>query len=191
MKQSGIDYDTKIQNALRQAIRSVLKDVESDGLPGEHHFYIAFKTQAAGVTLSQKLRKRFPDEMTIILQHKFWDLAIEDDYFQVVLSFDQQPETIRIPFAAMTGFVDPSVNFALQLHTQDKESLTLANQTDNKKIQDDHKTSEDEKNITPSRDISSIASSKPKSRQNTKDDQPIKPEDEGAKVVTLDQFRKK
>ncbi|MFC3053400.1 SspB family protein [Kordiimonas pumila] len=116
MADSHIDYDAKVQNALRQVVRSVLKDTEADGLMGDHHFYVAFKTQADGVDIPAHLVSRFPDEMTIVVQHKFWGLKVHDDYFEIGLSFNQKPEHLTIPFDAIVGFVDPSVQFALQFH---------------------------------------------------------------------------
>ncbi len=116
MAESTIDYDAKVQQALRQVVSNVLKDVEHDGLPGDHHFYIAFKTQAPGVDIPGHLISRFPDEMTIVVQHKFWNLKVHEDYFEIMLSFNQAPENLVIPFDAIVGFVDPSVQFALQFH---------------------------------------------------------------------------
>ncbi|UTW57889.1 hypothetical protein KFE96_13790 [Kordiimonas sp. SCSIO 12603] len=116
MAESTIDYDAKVQQALRQVVSNVLKDVEQDGLPGDHHFYIAFKTQAPGVDIPGHLTSRFPDEMTIVVQHKFWNLKVHEDYFEIMLSFNQTPENLIIPFDAIVGFVDPSVQFALQFH---------------------------------------------------------------------------
>ncbi|WP_417465094.1 SspB family protein [Kordiimonas sp.] len=116
MSDTYIDYDAKVQEALRGVVRAVLTDTEKNGLQGEHHFYIAFKTQADGVDIPAHLVSRFPDEMTIVLQHKFWGLKVEEDHFMVGLSFNQKPEHLRIPFDAVVGFVDPSVQFALQFH---------------------------------------------------------------------------
>lgn len=116
MSETYIDYDAKVQEALRGVVRAVLRDTEKDGLKGDHHFYIAFKTQAEGVEIPAHLVSRFPEEMTIVLQHKFWGLKVEDDHFMVGLSFNQKPEHLRIPFSAVVGFVDPSVQFALQFH---------------------------------------------------------------------------
>ena len=116
MAESTIDYDAKVQQALRQVVSNVLKDVEQDGLPGDHHFYIAFKTQAPGVDIPGHLTSRFPDEMTIVVQHKFWNLQVHEKHFEIMLSFNQTPENLVIPFDAIVGFVDPSVQFALQFH---------------------------------------------------------------------------
>ena len=115
---SLIPYDEIVQEALRAVVGRVLGAVERGGgtLPGNHHFYITFKTGAPGVNIPQHLRERFPDEITIVLQNKFWDLAVTDDGFQVGLSFNQIPAKLQIPFAAITAFVDPAVDFGLQFH---------------------------------------------------------------------------
>lgn len=108
-----IDYETLAREALRGVVKAVLQKVAAQGLPGEHHFYVSFATGAAGVTLSKRLRERYPEEMTIVLQHRFWDLLVGDDKFEVKLTFDGIPERIVIPFAAIKVFVDPSVRFVL------------------------------------------------------------------------------
>ena len=109
-----IRYDLLTQQALRGVVRSVLADVVKKGLPGEHHFYISFDTQADDVKMSQRLRTQYPEEMTIILQHQFWDLRVDDDGFEVGLSFGGVPERLAIPFGAVKSFFDPSVQFGLQ-----------------------------------------------------------------------------
>jgi hypothetical protein len=113
---SLIPYDDVVQEALRAVVGRVLGDVARDGLPGDHHFYITFKTQAPGVAIPQHLHERFPDEMTIVLQHKYWDLKVEAEHFEVGLSFSQIPSHLFIPYSAITAFVDPAVDFALQFH---------------------------------------------------------------------------
>ncbi len=116
--ESLIPYDDVVQEALRAVVGRVLREVSANGLPGEHHFYITFKTQAPGVSIPAHLMERFPDEMTIVLQHKYWDLKVEDDHFEVGLSFSQIPSHLVVPYAAITSFVDPSVDFALQFHVE-------------------------------------------------------------------------
>ena len=119
---SLIPYDEIVQEALRAVVGRVLGEVESSGgLPGDHHFYITFKTLSPGVEIPKHLTERFPDEMTIVLQNKFWDLRVHKDRFEVGLSFNQVPAKLVIPFAAVTGFVDPAVNFALQFQAQGAE----------------------------------------------------------------------
>ncbi len=113
---SLIPYDEIVQEALRAVVGRVLGSVQRGGgeLPGNHHFYITFKTGAAGVSIPRHLRERFPDEMTIVLQNKFWDLAVDEGGFSVGLSFNQIPAKLQIPFSAITAFVDPAVDFGLQ-----------------------------------------------------------------------------
>jgi hypothetical protein len=120
MTSSGtIDYERLAQTAMRGVIREILKQTEQSGLPGEHHFYVQFETNAPGVNISKRLRERYPDEMTIVLQHRFWDLAVHDDYFEVKLTFDSIPERLVVPFAAIKVFFDPSVRYALQFENLD------------------------------------------------------------------------
>jgi hypothetical protein len=113
---SLIPYDEIVQEALRAVVGRVLGSIVSAGgaLPGAHHFYITFKTSAPGVVIPPHLRERFPDEMTIVLQHKFWDLEVSERSFSVSLTFNQVPARLTIPFAAITAFVDPAVDFGLQ-----------------------------------------------------------------------------
>ena len=115
---SLIPYDEIVQEALRAVVGRVLGQVEAEGghLPGGHHFYITFRTHAPGVDIPQHLRERFPDEMTIVIQNRFWDLSVREDEFSVGLSFNQIGSILTIPFAAITAFVDPSVDFGLQFH---------------------------------------------------------------------------
>ncbi|MBZ6377289.1 hypothetical protein B5C34_05675 [Pacificimonas flava] len=118
--ESLIPYDEHVQSALRGVVYSVLTDVAATGgLPGNHHFYIAFKTNAPGVDIPPHLKERYPDEMTIVVQHRFWDLAVDREGFEIGLSFNQVPAKLIIPFSAVVGFIDPSVNFALQFPAPD------------------------------------------------------------------------
>src|ERR1700758_626546 len=109
-----IRYDILAQEALRGLVRTVLADAAEKGLRGDHHFFITFDTTAAGVRLSQRLRAQHPINMTIVLQHQFWDLKVNDEAFEVGLSFNGIPEVLRVPWAAITDFVDPSVEFGLK-----------------------------------------------------------------------------
>jgi len=110
-----IGYDTLTQEAMRGVVRAALsRAIGSRGLPGRHHFYITFKSQAPGVVLPDHLKQRYPDEMTIVLEHQFWDLEVFPDRFRVILKFGGQPYPIVAPFAALTRFYDPSVRFGLQ-----------------------------------------------------------------------------
>ena len=118
--ESLIPYDEIVQDALRAVVGRVLREVERTGdLPGDHHFYITFKTQASGVDIPQRLIERFPDEMTIVMQNRYWDLVVNDTGFSIGLSFNQVPSKLVIPYAAVTGFHDPSVNFELRFQAQE------------------------------------------------------------------------
>ncbi|CAN5552464.1 SspB family protein [soil metagenome] len=120
MPDSLIPYDEIVQEALRAVVGRVLTQVATAGcLPGEHHFYITFKTQAPGVDIPQRLIERFPDEMTIVIQHRYWDLFVDDEKFSVGLSFNQVPSKLVIPYSAITGFHDPAVNFDLRFQAQE------------------------------------------------------------------------
>jgi hypothetical protein len=109
-----IRYDILTQDALRSVVHTVLADVAAKGLPGEHHFFISIDTRAEGVGLSPRLKAQYPKEMTVVLQHQFWDMVVTDDRFEVGLSFNGVPERLVVPFRAIKGFVDPSVQFGLQ-----------------------------------------------------------------------------
>ena len=112
---SSIDYDALTQEALRGVVRKILTQVVAKGgLPGEHHFYVAFDTQAPGVGMSRRLKEKYPEEMMIVLQHRFWDLAVTEEAFEVKLTFDGIPERLFVPFEALRVFFDPSVRFTLQ-----------------------------------------------------------------------------
>ncbi len=121
--ESLIPYDEIVQDALRAVVGRVLGEVEQSGvLPGDHHFYITFKTRAPGVSIPKHLLERFPDEMTIVIQHRFWDLKVEADDFTVGLSFGGVPATLQVPFNAVTQFHDPAVEFALTFHANADEA---------------------------------------------------------------------
>jgi len=113
-----IRYDLLVQDALRGVVRKVLSDVVQGGLQGDHHFKISFRTHAPGVQLSSRMRDQYPVEMTIILQHQFWGLKVTEQGFEVGLSFHKVPETLIIPFDALTGFYDPSVQFGLKFESE-------------------------------------------------------------------------
>src|SRR5215470_8299700 len=117
-----IDYEALAQVAMRSMVRMVLARVAKTGLPGEHHFYIAFDTQAPGVALSKRLREKYPKEMTVVLQHRFWDLGVSEDRFEVKLTFDGIEERLSIPFAAIKVFFDPSVPYGLQFEEDEAEA---------------------------------------------------------------------
>jgi len=119
-----IDYESLAQDALRGLVRTVLIQTAKTGLPGEHHFYISFDTTATGVVLSKRLKGKYPQEMTVVLQHRFWDLIVQDDRFEVKLTFDGIPERLVVPFAAIRVFFDPSVRYGLQFEDADLDPET-------------------------------------------------------------------
>jgi hypothetical protein len=119
MSKDVLRYDLMVQEALKGVVRKILTEAGRDGLPGDHHFYVTFRTTAPGVRLSQRLREKHPDEMTIVLQHQFWDLSVGEHAFEVGLSFSGVPERLLIPFDAITTFFDPSVQFGLKFETQE------------------------------------------------------------------------
>lgn len=115
MSKGSIDYQALVQEALRGVVRAALRLVEKEGrLPGAHHFYIAFHTRHPGVKVSEAILQRYPQEMTIVLQHQFWDLHVGEEDFQVTLSFNNVSEKLSVPFAAVKNFFDPSTRFGLQ-----------------------------------------------------------------------------
>ena len=114
MKNVAIDYPKIIDNAMRGVVRDILKRVQISGLPADHHFYISFTTNHPEVKISEQLRAKYPNEITIVMQHQFWDLKVEENKFSVSMSFGGVPETLTVPFSALLGFADPSVRFGLQ-----------------------------------------------------------------------------
>ncbi len=114
MTEDLIRYDILAQDALRGVVRKVLSEVSRTGLPGEHHFFIKFATMAPGVRISSRLLKDYPEEITIVLQHQYWDLTVTEHAFEVGLSFNGAPERLLVPFTALRGFFDPAVQFGLQ-----------------------------------------------------------------------------
>jgi hypothetical protein len=208
-----IRYDLLAQNALRGMVRNVLSDTARKGLPGEHHFYVTFDTRAEGVRLSPRLREKYPNEMTIVLQHQFWDLKVNGDTFEVGLSFGGMPEHLVVPFAAITSFVDPSVQFALQFEqvAQPEGAAEAPSKPKpeklGKKVSEKSGTAVVEKSAgktrrpatnAPARTVPSISppsnapvSPLPAPGAARSDDKPDKPSGSGGQVVRLDRFRKK
>ncbi len=185
-------YDLLTQQALRGVVRNVLTEVvKKKVLPGDHHFYISFDTNADGVRMSDRLRAQYPEQMTIILQHQFWDLAVNERGFEVGLSFGGIPEKLGIPFEAINGFFDPSVQFGLQFEevTEGQERQAPAN------VQ--------EKAVKKKRTTPALAAPPAKAgppavaaAPEPKSEKPEKPQDVpgktgGGEVVRLDRFRKK
>ncbi|MEM9749961.1 MAG: ClpXP protease specificity-enhancing factor SspB [Pseudomonadota bacterium] len=163
MAEDLLRYDLLTQNALRGVIRDALKVAQKNGAaPGEHHFYITFVTHAPGVQIAPHLREDYPDDMTIVLQHRFWDLEVDYERFSVLLTFHKKPERLVIPFNAITRFFDPSVQFGLKFDLPDAEE-------------------EEDGDTTPSEETASEASEHEPHPERTGD----------ADVVSLDKFRKK
>jgi len=123
MTEDMIRYDILVQNALRGVIRKVLTEVAKTGLPGNHHFFITFVTNAPGVKVSNRMREQYPEQMTIVLQHQFWDLEVSENSFDVGLSFSDVPEKLHVPYSAIRGFYDPSVNFELEFDVENIDAV--------------------------------------------------------------------
>lgn len=114
MPDDGLKYELMVENALRRVVGEALTHAAERGLPGQHHFYITFRTDRPDVLIPERLRQQYPKEMTIVLQHQFWGFEVEPSLFRITLSFGGQQERLTIPFVAITGFADPSVKFGLQ-----------------------------------------------------------------------------
>ena len=170
-----IRYDLLTQEALRGVVRKVLADAAKFGLPGEHHFFITFDTNGTGVRLSSRLREQYPEEMTIVIQHQYRDLAVTEHTFEIGLSFGGIPERLLIPFEAITKFVDPAVSFGLQF-----ELLTSGEEV--------------EQDVKPSTEVHSLPSAAAREALDTSPSNKvngISEEKTTSQVVRLDQFRKK
>ena len=165
MATDHIRYDVLAREVLRGVLRRVLADAAEHGLPGEHHFFITFLSTAEGVKLSPRLLAQYPEEMTIILQHQFWDLDVSEDRFEVGLSFGGIPERLLVPFNAIKSFFDPSVQFGLQFEPADAPAASLP--------------------AVPAPAAPTVPAPAVENK-----DEPAKPS-EGAEVVRLDRFRKK
>jgi hypothetical protein len=174
MATDHIRYDVLVRDALRGVLRHVLTDAAEHGLPGEHHFFITFVSTADGVKLSPRLLAQYPEEMTVILQHQFWDLVVTEDRFEVGLSFGGIPERLVVPFHSIKSFLDPSAPFTLQFEPSDAETEAPA-----------AKSLPAEVALPPVPSTLTV----PELATETKDE-PAKP-GEGAEVVRLDRFRKK
>jgi hypothetical protein len=160
------------RDALRGVLRKVLTDAASHGLPGEHHFFITFVSKAEGVKISPRLLAQYPEEMTVILQHQFWDLTVLEDRFEVGLSFGGIPERLIVPFSSIKSFLDPSVKFGLQFETSDVADAAP-------------------ETLPAAPAPSAIAVSAPATEAADGADEPTAPNQGGAEVVRLDRFRKK
>jgi len=190
-----IRYDILAQEALRGVVRTVLEDAAKNGLPGEHHFYISFDTCAAGVRLSPRMKAQYPEDMTVVLQHQFWDLTVSEDGFEVGLSFGGIPERLTIPFASIKGFFDPSVQFGLQFQQIEEEAVEAgAPGSTVAPAEDSGETTRPPAEQRPTRTTPAIAAvptpANPPPETSASDDGPEKPAG-GGEVVRLDRFRKK
>jgi hypothetical protein len=121
MTDTTIDYDKMVQSALMGVIRKILQDAAEKGLIGDHHFYITFNVNHVGVVMPDHLKAKYPEDMTIVLQNQFWDMIVEDSFFEISLSFNRQKEHLHIPFDALIGFLDPSVDFGLHFQNSEAE----------------------------------------------------------------------
>jgi hypothetical protein len=207
-----INYEDLVQTAMRGVVRVVLTRVAKTGLPGEHDFYIAFRTNAAGVSISPRLKEKYPEEMTVVLQHRFWDLIVSDTRFEVKLTFDSIPERLSIPFDAIKVFFDPSVPYGLQFEDLDAaESKDSAPQAPAQRVEAPRpKTAKvgDTEDGRPRAERKPRAARKPQAEKTGeratgtgagKAPSPapalVKPSepasDKGPKVVSIDAFRKK
>lgn len=188
MSEDQIRYDILTQEALRNVVKKVLIEIGQTGLPGEHHFFISFDTRFPGVKISQRMLEQYPEEMTIVLQHQFWDLKINDNSFEVGLSFSDIPEKLHVPFSAIKGFFDPSVQFGLEfdvereavepVETDEEEARVKGEVTKLKKASDDS-------NKSPKSETDDAAD------QDNGDGSDEDGETKGAQVVSLDSFRNK
>jgi hypothetical protein len=193
-----IRYDLLVQEALRGVVRKVLVDAAREGLPGEHHFYISFRTDAPGVRVPTRMREKFPEEMTIILQHQFWDLIVGDDKFEVGLSFSNVPEHVVVPYDALTGFFDPSVQFGLKFEVQetieeganDTEPAPLAPPAKPAAVKS-AQTADKPRSATAEPAEAKPAPKVAKSKAKEADKPAEEPAPADAKVVSIDAFRKK
>ena len=192
-----IRYDLLAQEALRGVVRRVLVDAARDGLPGDHHFYISFDTRAPGVRLSHRMREKYPEEMTIVLQHQFWDLNVTEHTFEVGLSFGGVPERLLVPFSALKGFFDPSVKFGLQFEIAEAEATEdVPEEEANASAPTPLPTpspvralrgAASEPALASARKADGEADKAPAGKDETAEDKP----QAGAEVVRLDVFRKK
>jgi len=184
-----IRYDVLARDAMRGVLRRVLEDAAKQGLPGDHHFYVTFLTKAEGVKISPRLRTQYPNEMTIILQHQFWDLVVTEDHFEVGLSFGSIPEKLSVPFTAIKSFLDPSVQFGLSFETGEAQAAATPPAAPEppapaakSRAKAESKTQEKGQN-KPTEKPAETADDKSHDGEH-------KPS-EGAEVVRLDRFRKK
>lgn len=193
MATDHIRYDLLVQEAFRGIFRKVLIDAAQHGLPGEHHFYITFKTGAPGVVMSDRLRAEYPEQMTIILQHQFWDLKVHDSGFEVGLSFRRVPEKLEIPFAAVTGFFDPSVNFGAEFTAEDADAARAEAEADKAPVLAAVPAAEPVAEKPAEKAPAPVLAARPtRGSASEPDVEPAaEPAEDSPKVVSIDAFRKK
>jgi len=197
MSKDLIGYNTLVENGLRSVVREALRLVAAEGWPGTHHAYITFKTAAPGVEVPDFLGSRYPDELTIVLQHQFWGLEVEDDHFSVTLSFNKVGHRIVVPFAALTSYADPSIKFGLQFGQTQKPARkggAKLRQAPAAVAQEDAPKANGEKVVPDPEDLpeeSTEASSEASGDVATEAGGEVSTEAGGEKVVALDRFRKK
>jgi len=196
MARDWMQYDRTVQSALKGVVRGILRRVQAQGLPGDHHLYIVFRTTHPGVVIPGFLKERYPDEMTIVLQHQFWGLEVLEDKFRIGLSFNKSPQELTVPFAAMKGFFDPSVQFGLQFDIEDLEAAAENNGANPIRLPVDARAITDERTRQLEADQSggSADSAAPgDTGQGQTGEAGVEPAKEPAKgeVVSLDAFRKK
>jgi hypothetical protein len=192
MDVTKLSYEKMVEDALRGVLRQALKITEAQGLPGSHHFYITFDTTHPGVKMADALKAQHPNEMTIVLQHQFWDLKVAQEAFEISLSFSGVSQRLHIPFAAVTAFADPHAKFGLQFHVEFEERTAEDEELD----EDDAGDPEPGKEPAHADDAVPLDSAKVSRQVKGRKAQlrPVSTEGdpvEGNKVVTLDAFRKK
>lgn len=197
MSDDLIRYDVLAQEAMRGVVRKVLTEVAQTGLPGDHHFFITFNTKFPGVRVSSRVREQYPDEMTVVLQHQFWDLNVTDTTFEVGLSFNSVPERLLIPFRAITAFVDPHANFGLKLEAgtedaQSEEKPTLAEPDPVSVLPAPEREALNDSGevLKPAAMAEPVVGETGESSHDASPEEPPEPKN-GAEVVSLDAFRKK
>ena len=200
MSVDHIRYDLLTQQALRAVVRRVLSDVAKVGsLPGEHHFYVTFDTRAPGVRFSSRMSEQYPEEMTVVLQHQFWDLAVSDAHFEVALSFNGVSEKLHVPFEAIKGFFDPSVQFGLQFEPQGEGGAAARREACGGREKGDAAAPQAGGEEDAPAAVGPAEPAKPAPQKKSpvalvaKDEAPPEPDkpNGGAEVVRLDRFRKK
>lgn len=173
MSEDRIRYDILVQEALRGVVHKVLQEVARTGLPGDHHFFVTFLTGAPGVRMSSRLRERYPEQMTIVIQYQYWDLKVTEKGFEILLSFSDVPEKLEVPFSAVRGFYDPAANFEVEFEVKSETAESEAPAKEN-----DQPAEKSQAAVAETAAVQEEAEEDPDDGQ-------------GAEVVSLDAFRKK